>query len=72
MKIFGLEIKRAPSRKVTFRNYAGAKSDRLTADWITTNLVSDEILRWHLSKLRSRSRDLANNNDYMKNFLRKL
>ena len=54
------------------RNYSGAKSSNITADWMTTNLVADEILRWQLPKLRERSRDLQMNNDYMKNFLRKL
>lgn len=54
------------------RNYAGAKNSNLTADWMTTNLVADEILKWALPVLRARSRDLAMNNDYMKNFLRKL
>lgn len=70
MKLFGLEIKRHTKRN--HRNYQAAKSDRLTSDWLTTNLVSDEILRWQLPTLRNRSRDLAINNDHMKNFLRKL
>lgn len=70
MRLFGFEIRKVKPQRI--RNYAGAKSDRLTSDWMTTNLVSDEVLRWQLSKLRSRSRDLANNNDYMRNFLRKL
>jgi len=54
------------------RNYSGAKNSNSTADWLTTGLVADELLRWQLPKLRERSRDLQMNNDYMKNFLRKL
>jgi lambda family phage portal protein len=49
--------------------YTGAAHDRLTADWFTDNLSSDKILRWHLSKLRARSRDLSRNNDYVKKFI---
>lgn len=69
---FGFELKRMGASKVRVRNYQGAKSDNFTADWMTTNLVADDILRWQLPKLRARSRDLAANNDHMKNFLRKL
>lgn len=75
MNLFGFEIKKvkAPPRSLsTARNYSGAKSSNLTADWMTTSLVADELLRWQLPKLRERSRDLQMNNDYMKNFLRKL
>ncbi|MCX7794862.1 MAG: phage portal protein, partial [Thermodesulfovibrionales bacterium] len=54
------------------RNYQAAKTNNLTADWIVNNLTADEILRYSLQRLRDRSRDLERNNDYMKNFLRKL
>jgi len=70
MKIFGFEIKRA--KQPVKRNYAGAKINRFTSDWFTSNLTADEILRWQLPKLRERSRDLERNDDYMRNFLRKL
>lgn len=73
MKIFGFEIRRVLKQKPRRRGYAGAKSGRLTADWLTSSgLVADEILRWQLAVLRNRSRDLAMNNDYAKNFFRKL
>lgn len=69
MKIFGYEIKLRRVRN----NYAAAKRDRLTEDWVTGgNLVADQILRWQLTTLRGRSRDLWQNNDYVKNFGRKL
>jgi len=70
MKLFGFEIKRIKPRQK--RNYTAAKVNNLTADWITNNLTSDEILRYSLSRIRARSRDLERNDDYMKNFLRKL
>ncbi|HSW65199.1 MAG TPA: phage portal protein [Dissulfurispiraceae bacterium] len=70
MRLFGFEIKRL--RPIKARNYAAAKVDNLTADWLTSGQTSDEILRWSLSRMRERSRELSQNNDYMKNFLRKL
>ena len=54
------------------RGYQGAKINRFTADWLTPSLVADHILRWSLPILRNRSRDLERNNDYVRNFLRKL
>lgn len=71
MKLFGIEISFRKKEKMS-RNYSGAKNSNSTADWLTTGLVADELLRWQLPKLRERSRDLQMNNDYMKNFLRKL
>lgn len=70
MRLFGYEIRKVKPQ--ASRNYAGAKASNLTTDWMTTNLVADEVLKWQLPKLRERSRDLQMNNDYMKNFLRKL
>lgn len=71
MNLFGLNINIQKAKPQT-RNYSGAKTSNTTADWLTTGLVADELLRWQLPKLRERSRDLHMNNDYMKNFLRKL
>lgn len=71
MKLFGYNISISKGRN-TVRNYSGAKGSNLTADWMTSNLTADETIRWSLRQLRSRSRDLAINNDHMKNFLRKL
>jgi len=76
MKLFGWEIKRTadsnPPQPARRRTYHGAKSDRLTADWVTGNQAADEILRWQLPTLRARCRDLAENNDYARNFFRKI
>lgn len=52
------------------RNYAAAAQDRLTYSWRGTNLTSDEMLRWQLPTMRARSRDLAENNEYVKRFLK--
>lgn len=74
MRLFGynVSINKAAQGRPNYRNYSGAKGSNLTADWMTTNLTADETIRWSLRQLRSRSRDLAINNDHMKNFLRKL
>lgn len=52
--------------------YTGANQDRLTASWLTSNKTADELLRMQLKTLRSRSRDLARNNDYVRKFFRLL
>jgi len=52
--------------------YSGAKQGRLTASWLTSNKTADEILRMQLKNLRSRSRDLSRNNDYVRKFFRLL
>lgn len=72
MRVFGFDVTIRRKNRYTKRYYQGAKSDRLMNDWLTTNLSADEILKWYLKKLRSRSRDLERNDDYMRNFLRKL
>lgn len=58
-----------PKRSVQ-RKFDGAIVDRLTASWIATNNSIDQELRHDLDRLRSRSRDLAKNNEYAAKFLR--
>jgi len=53
--------------------YNGAKVDRLTADWINVLSASqskDKEIKNELSILRARARDLCNNNDYAKKYIR--
>jgi len=60
-------------RKRNFAGFAAAKHDRLTADWILPGRLGiDQLLRWNLSTIRERSRDLARNDDHMRQFLRLL
>lgn len=54
------------------RGYAAARIHRLTSDWITSLLSADEEIWKDLRILRSRSRALARDDDYFKNYLRKL
>lgn len=52
------------------RSYAGARIDRLTADFQWPVTTGDTELRWYLRILRARSRELARNNDYVRKFLK--
>lgn len=73
INIFGYEINIGRSKKKQQRTYyQGGVINRLTNDWLTPTLSSDDVLRGQLNILRLRSRDLELNNDYMKNFLRRL
>lgn len=52
------------------RSFDGARYDRLVSDWVTSTNSLDADLRKGLKTLRQRSRDLAQNNDYVRNALR--
>lgn len=55
---------------VNLRAFDGAKHDHLTFGWKATNASADHDIRAALDTLRARSRSLAQNNDYMRKFLR--
>lgn len=50
------------------RRFQAARIDRLSSDWLTTQVSINQELRSDLDKLRARGRDLANNNDYARKF----
>ena len=52
------------------RRFQAARIDRLAADWMATTQSLNEELRSDLDRLRSRGRDLVNNNDYARKFRR--
>ena len=54
------------SRQV--RRFEGARIDRLTADWFATQASINSELQGDLDRLRSRGRQLVNNNDYARKF----
>lgn len=54
--------------KVQQRRFQAARIDRLSADWLTTQSSINQELQSDLDKLRSRGRDLVNNNDYARKF----
>lgn len=51
------------------RRFAAAQQNRLTADWLATQLSADESLRRHLGRLIDRSRDLEESNEYYAGYL---
>ena len=55
---------------INVRSYAGAKRDRLSADWNAQNTSADSELRSDLSVLRARSRELERNNEHALNAIR--
>jgi lambda family phage portal protein len=54
----------------SFRGFAAGTTDRLTRDWSTTSLSPDQDIKATLVQMIARSRDLAQNNDYIKKYLR--
>lgn len=58
--------------KLFKRSYAGAAVSRLFADFATSDRSADGELRDALPKLRARSRELARNNEYAKQYLQLL
>ena len=55
--------------KVFKRSYAAANSGHIFADFKASERSADSELRPALRKIRSRSRDLARNNEYAKKYL---
>ena len=51
------------------RRFDAAAVSRLTAGWMAEQNSIDNELRSDLDRLRARSRDLANNNDYVRKWL---
>jgi lambda family phage portal protein len=50
------------------RRFQAARIDRLSSDWLTTQVSINQELRSDLDKLRARGRELVNNNDYARKF----
>jgi lambda family phage portal protein len=55
---------------VQMKGYDAARQDHLTYGWKATNNSADHDIRTALERVRGRSRDLAQNDDYMRKFLR--
>jgi lambda family phage portal protein len=53
------------------RRYDGARRDRLTSDWATSSTSADSEIFSALRLLRDRSRDLVQNNPYLKSAIYK-
>lgn len=61
--------RKSPPARTSARRFEAATVSRLTAGWFSTSNSIDQDLRNDLDKLRQRSRDLAQNNDYVRKFL---
>ncbi|PIQ26136.1 phage portal protein [bacterium (Candidatus Blackallbacteria) CG18_big_fil_WC_8_21_14_2_50_49_26] len=70
MRFLGFEFKRSAEPVKHKRSFDAAKVNRLTRSWLGTANTIDMELRTDLDRLRARSRDMANNNDYIRRFLR--
>jgi len=64
------ETKAEPKKKVYVRNYNAGKTDLLTDGWSTQPMPVNQAIRLNLSAMRARSREQANNNDYVKRFVK--
>ena len=62
-------IPRDKAQRLIQRAYAAAQMTRTTGDWPTSQLSPDQDIRWGLVQVRSRARELCQNNDYAKRFL---
>jgi lambda family phage portal protein len=62
------ETKKSVGKALQLRRFAAARIDRLTSDWMATESSLNHELRSDLNKLRSRGRDLLQNNDYAVKF----
>jgi lambda family phage portal protein len=57
-----------PPPALQVRRFEGARIDRLTADWHSTEASINQELQSDLNRLRSRGRQLGQNNDYARKF----
>lgn len=57
------------SKSMRYRAFGGAKQTPMFANWKTENWSADSLLKADLNTLRSRSRSLSRDNDYMRKFL---
>lgn len=57
------------ARAAGLRSYKAAKAGRLTSSWTSSPLPINEVVRRDLRRLRARSREQAENNDYAKRYL---
>lgn len=70
-KLIG-RFRSAPPKAGGTRNFTASKIGRTTLDWIVSPLSPDAAMRGHLTAIRTRSRDLERNNEWVRGFLRSL
>lgn len=57
------------SSKSVKRYYEAAKVDRLSADWVMSHQTADRDIALGIKTIRSRARDLEQNNDWVRRYL---
>lgn len=70
--IRSVNMSRSASRRGGRFGFDAAESNRLNKDWRTSSVSVNHDLRNAIAMVRDRSRDLANNDGYAKNYLRQL
>lgn len=63
-----LFTRKPTAQAINVRRWQAARMDRLTAGWLDTQSSINQELRGDLNKLRSRGRELMQNNDYAVKF----
>lgn len=63
------QLRKRDRARTMRRGYQAAGVNRLTADWVMAASTTNMELRRSLRLLRTRARDLARNDDYMRRFL---
>jgi lambda family phage portal protein len=63
-------VHREDVRRIVARSYAAAGQGRLLGDWVMSPTTADQDLRLGILGVRTRARDLAQNNDLAKAYLR--
>lgn len=66
------EIESEPRVRMARRQYSGAGFGRTMNDWVAGSTSGDAEIRTSLRTMRNRSRQLARDNDYVKNALRQI
>ncbi len=66
-KLFFRRQKASATRLI--RAFKGGESNRLTTDWIAASPHADHDIKHSIEIVRSRARDLCQNNDYAKRFI---
>ena len=72
VKQFFKDLFKDPPRALKLRNFAGADTCRLLADWILAPIKTRETLKREYQTLQLRARDLARNNEFVVGYLKNI
>lgn len=69
MGILDIFKRKTPEKRMAVRKYHGVNNGRLFSDFNASDSSADSELRYAIKELRNRSRDLSQNNEYVRRFL---